>query len=71
MDFIAPLLIMIGVLGGAWYFFSQGEEKGSANAKLDQANEALDDISKANAVVDHWNSDPAFRDRVSSRYTKK
>lgn len=71
MEIITLLLLVLTIVGGAIYSFMQGEKKGTESEKLDQANEALDDIKKANDVVDHWNSDPAFRDRVRNKYTKK
>jgi hypothetical protein len=71
MEIIALVVLILTIVGGAIYSFNIGEKKGTESEKLDQANEALDDIKKANDVVDHWNSDPAFRDRVRHKYTKK
>jgi hypothetical protein len=64
-------VILILVMGGGVYAIIYGEKKGRAEAELESTNEALDDVSKANAIIDAWNHDAELRKRVREKYTRK
>ena len=63
------LLVLVG--GGLALAYFNGGKSAKNEVKLEQATEALDDITKANDIVDHYNRDPEYRKRVQNRFKRK
>ena len=64
-------IVQFGVGLIAYFRASKDRELGRLEEREKNANEAMDDISKANAVRDHYNRDPAYRERVQERFKRK
>ena len=66
----SSIIKFILLLGSAWSIF-WAERKGRDAEKLDNAEEVLDEVTKANKIADRIKSDPAYRKRVQDRFKRE
>jgi hypothetical protein len=62
------------LLGGAWMLVAYLRHDAKQNGRLEVANKTQDgvikDVEEANIIRDRFKSDPAYRERVQSRFER-